>query len=118
MKEIKLKKLTLQDWRAQNKVVEFTDNTEIIGYNKSGKSSVYNGFLWLLTGCDDMDRSNYNLFDNTIEQTHDTSKIASVEGVFEVDGVEYTLKRTAEIGWTRKKGRDEWERKGRGICNY
>lgn len=112
MKEIKLKKLTIQDWRAQNKVVEFSDNTEIRGYNKSGKSSIYNAFLWLLTGCDDMDRSNYNLFDNTIVQTHDTSKVASVEGVFEIDGVEYTLKRTAEIGWTRKKGRDEYERKG------
>ena len=112
MKTITLKKLTIQDWRAQNKVVEFTNNTEIRGYNKSGKSSVYNAFLWLLTGCDDMDRSNYNLFDNTIEQTHDTSKVASVEGTFEIDGVEYTLKRTAEIGWTRKKGRDEYERKG------
>lgn len=112
MKTIKLKKLTLQDWRAQNKVVEFTDNTEIRGYNKSGKSSVYNGFLWLLTGCDAEDRMNYNLFDNTIEQTHDTSNIASVEGVFDIDGIEYTFKRTAEIGWTRKKGRDEYERKG------
>lgn len=112
MKTIKLKKLTLQDWRAQNKVVEFTDNTEIRGYNKSGKSIVYNGFLWLLTSCDDMDRSNYNLFDNTIVQTHDTSKIASVEGVFDIDGIEYTFKRTAEIGWMRKKGRDEYERKG------
>lgn len=112
MKTITLKKLTLQDWRAQNKVVEFTDNTEIRGYNKSGKSSVYNGFLWLLTGCDADDRSNYNLFDNTIVQTHDTSKVASVEGVFEIDGVEYTFKRTAEVGWTRKKGRDEYERKG------
>lgn len=112
MKTIKLKKITLQDWRAQNKVVEFTDNTEIRGYNKSGKSSVYNGFLWLLTGCDADDRSNYNLFDNTIVQTHDTSKVASVEGVFEIDGVEYTLKRTAEIGWVRKKGHDEYERKG------
>lgn len=112
MKTIKLKKLTLQDWRAQNKVVEFTDDNEIRGYNKSGKSSVYNAFLWLLTGADDMDRTNYNLFDNTIEQTHENSKVASVEGVFEIDGIEYTFKRTAEIGWTRKKGHDEYERKG------
>lgn len=112
MKTIKIKKLTLQDWRAQSKVVEFTDNTEIRGYNKSGKSSVYNAFLWLLTGADDMDRMNYNLFDNTIEQTHDTSKVASVEGVFEIDGVEYTFKRTAEIGWTRKRGSEVYERKG------
>lgn len=118
MKTIKLKKLTLQDWRAQNKVVEFTDNTEIRGYNKSGKSSVYNAFLWLLTGCDADDRSNYNLFDNTIVQTHDTSKVASVEGMFEIDGVEYTFKRTAEIGWTRKKGRDEYERKGSDTYKF
>lgn len=112
MRTIKLKKLTLQDWRAQNKVVEFTDNTEIRGYNKSGKSSVYNAFLWLLTGCDSEDRSNYNLFDNTIEQTHEISKVASVEGVFEIDGIEYALKRTAEIGWTRKRVSDVYERKG------
>lgn len=99
MKTIKIKKLTLQDWRAQNKIVTFSDHTEIRGRNKTGKSSVYNGFLWLLTGADDMDRNNYNLFDNTIEQTHETSKVASVEGVFEINSVEYTLKRTAEIGW-------------------
>ena len=112
MKTIKIKKLTLQDWRAQNKIVAFSDHTEIRGRNKTGKSSVYNGFLWLLTGADDMDRNNYNLFDNTIEQTHETSKVASVEGVFEINSVEYTLKRTAEIGWTRKKGHEEHERKG------
>lgn len=118
MKTITLKKITLQNWRAQNKVVEFTDNTEIRGYNKSGKSSIYNAFLWLLTGADDMDRNNYNLFDNTIEQTHDTSKVASVEGIFEIDGVEYTFKRTAEIGWTRKRGKDEWERKGSDSYSF
>ena len=112
MKTIKIKKLTLQDWRAQNKIVTFSNHTEIRGRNKTGKSSVYNGFLWLLTGADDMDRNNYNLFDNTIEQTHETSKVASVEGVFEINSVEYTLKRTAEIGWTRKKGHEEYERKG------
>lgn len=118
MKTITLKKITLQDWRAQNKVVEFTNNTEIRGYNKSGKSSVYNAFLWLLTSCDADDRSNYNLFDNTIVQTHDISKVASVEGVFEIDGIEYTFKRTAEIGWTRKKGRDEYERKGSDTYKF
>lgn len=112
MKTIKLKRLTLQDWRAQNKVVEFSDNTEIRGYNKSGKSSVYNAFLWLLTGADSEDRTNYNLFDNTIEQTHENSKIASVKAVLDIDGIEYTLKRTAEIGWTRKRGSEVYERKG------
>ena len=118
MKEIKLKKLALQDWRAQNKVVEFTDNTEIRGYNKSGKSSIYNAFLWLLTGADAEDRNNYNIFDNTVEQIHENSKTASVEGVFEIDGVEYTFRRTARIGWVRKKEKDEYERKGTDVYKF
>lgn len=118
METIKLKKLVLKDWRAQNRVVEFSDNTEIRGYNSSGKSNVYNAFLWLLTGCDAEDRSNYNLFDNTIEQTHETSKVASVEGVFEINSVEYTLKRTAEMGWTRKRGSEIYERKGADSYSF
>lgn len=118
MKKITLKKLILQDWRAQNKVVEFTDNTEIRGYNKSGKSSIYNAFLWLLTGADADDRNNYNIFDNTVEQIHENSKTASVEGVFEIDGVEYTFRRTARIGWVRKKEKDEYERKGTDVYKF
>ena len=118
MKKIKLKKLALQDWRAQNKAVEFTDNTEIRGYNKSGKSSIYNAFLWLLTGADADDRNNYNIFDNTVEQIHENSKTASVEGVFEIDGVEYTFRRTARIGWVRKKEKDEYERKGTDVYKF
>lgn len=118
MKKITIKKLTIQNWRAQNKTVYFSDNTEIRGYNKSGKSTVYNAFLWLLTGADDMDRNNYNLFDNTIEQTHETSKVATVEGIFDIDGSEYTFKRTAEIGWTRKKGSQLYERKGADTYKF
>lgn len=112
MKTITLKKLTLQDWRGQNNSVTFGQNTEIKGRNKSGKSSIFNAWLWLLIGVDSSDNANYKLFDEKVEPTHENSKIASVEAVLDIDGVEYTLKKTAEIGWTRKKGREEYERKG------
>lgn len=112
MKIITLKKLTLQDWRGQNKVINFGHNTEIKGRNKSGKSSCFNAWLWLLTSCDANDNVNYKLFDEKIEQTHENNKVASVEAVLDIDSVEYTLKKTAEIGWVRKKGREEYERKG------
>ena len=112
MKTITLKKLTLQDWRGQNNSVTFGQNTEIKGRNKSGKSSIFNAWLWLLIGVDSNDNANYKLFDEKVEPTHENSKVASVEAVLDIDGVEYTLKKTAEIGWTRKKGREEYERKG------
>lgn len=116
MKTITLKKLTLQDWRGQNNSVTFGQNTEIKGRNKSGKSSIFNAWLWLLMGVDSSDNANYKLFDEKVEPTHENSKVASVEAVLDIDGVEYTLKKTAEIGWTRKKGREEYER--RGTDNY
>ena len=111
MKTIKLKKLTLQDWRAQNRTIEFTDNTEITGRNESGKSSIFNAFLWVLMNCDSDDRVNYKLFDEKEKQTYENSKMASVEAVIEVDGVVYSLKKTAKSGWIRKKGREIYEKK-------
>lgn len=118
MKTIILKKLTLQDWRGQNNSVTFGQNTEIKGRNKSGKSSIFNAWLWLLMGVDSSDNANYKLFDEKVEPTHENSKVASVEAVLDIDGVEYTLKKTAEIGWTRKKGREEYERKGTDTYKF
>lgn len=118
MKTITLKKLTLQDWRGQNNSVTFGQDTEIKGRNKSGKSSIFNAWLWLLMGVDSSDNVNYKLFDEKVEPTHENSKVASVEAVLDIDGVEYTLKKTAEIGWTRKKGREEYERKGTDTYKF
>lgn len=112
MKEVNLKKLSLENWRSQNRVVEFSDITEIRGRNKEGKSSIMNAFLWLVTGYDEYDRANYQLFDNTVEQTYENAVPASVEAVLEVNGNEYTFKKTAKQGWSRPRGKSEYERKG------
>lgn len=111
MKTITLKKLSIQDWRGQNRVINFSSSTEIKGRNKSGKSTVFNAFLWLMTGADAEDRVNYKLFNEKEEQTYENAKIASVEAVIEIDGMDYTFKKTAKAGWTRKKGREEYEKK-------
>jgi len=112
MKELTLKKLTIENWRAQSKVIEFGNITEITGRNKEGKSTVMNAFLWLMTGYDEYDRSNYQLFDNTVEQTYENAVPASVEAVLEVNRNEYTFKKNAKQGWSRAKGNSEYTRKG------
>ena len=113
MKKVILKQIRLQNWRAQNNVIDFSDNTtEIIGKNQSGKSTIYNAFLWLMTGCDEYDRMNFRLFDDTIEHTKETDAPASVVAIISIDGIEYKLERKASMGWTRKRGKAEWERKG------
>ena len=112
MKRVTLNSLELANWRAQTRKVVFNGNSEIHGRNKEGKSTVFNAFLWLLTGYDEYDRSNYNLFDNKVEQTYENSVPASVEGVFDIEGDEYTFKKVAKQGWTRPRNKTEYERKG------
>ena len=112
MKEVRIKRLSIDNWRAQNRVIEFSDITEIRGRNESGKSTVLNAFLWLMTGYDEEDRLNYQLFNNTVEQTYENAVPASVEAVLDIDGYEYTFKKTAKQGWSRPRGKSEYERKG------
>lgn len=111
MKKVILKKIIVQNFRSKSFEFEFGERNGIRGKNRSGKSSVKNAFFWLLTGADDLDRTNYNLFDTTIVHTKDNSVPTIVTGVFVIDGVEYEVSRTAKMGWTRKRGNDEYERK-------
>ena len=111
MKKVELKKLVAQNFRSKSFEFEFGENNAIRGKNRSGKSSVKNAFFWLLTGADDLDRTNFNLFDTTIVHTKENSVPTIVTGVFVIDGVEYEVSRTAKMGWTRKRGNDEYERK-------
>ena len=111
MKKVFLKKISIQNFRSKSFEFEFGERNEIRGKNRSGKSSVKNAFFWLLTGADDLDRTNYNLFDTTIVHTKENSVPTNVTAVFLIDGVEYEVSRTAKMGWTRKRGNDEYERK-------
>lgn len=108
MKKVTLKRLVLDDWRAQNRAVDFTDKTVVRGFNGTGKSTLTNAFFWLLTGVDSLNRSNYDLYDNTKEFTHENALPAVVEGFFDIDGTEHTLMRSAKQKWYRPRGKSEY----------
>lgn len=111
MKEVQFKQLALTDWRAQTRAIGFSRHTLIKGRNESGKSTTWDAILWLFTGYDSLDRSNYQLFDNHVIPTKENAKPASVELMFTVDGMDYRLKRTAEMGWSRPRGAANYEKK-------
>lgn len=110
MKKVTLKRLTLENWRAQNRTIDFADKTIVRGANGAGKSTVFDAFLWLLTGVDAQNRTNYDLYDNTKEFTPENAVPAVTEGVFDVDGTEYVFKRSAMQKWTRKRGTNVYEK--------
>lgn len=111
MKNVTLKRLTLENWRTQNRTIDFSvDKTTVRGANGAGKSTIFDAFLWLLTGADAQNRTNYDLYDNKKEFTVDNAIPAVVEGLFVVDGTEYVFKREAKQKWTRKRGSNVYEK--------
>lgn len=108
MRKARIKKLTLENWRAQNRTIDFTDKTIIRGANGAGKSTITDAFFWLLTGFDAQNRSNHDLYNNTLDFSPENAIPAVVEGIFEIDGLEYKFRREAKQKWTRPRGQEDY----------
>lgn len=111
MKKIKLKRLIVDNFRGMSFDYCFGDRNVISGWNKSGKTTVKNAFLWLLTGSDEDDNTNACLFDKNAPQTKEGVLPVSVTGIFDIDGQETKISRCAKMGWIRKRGAEDYEKK-------
>lgn len=111
MKKIFLKRIQLNGFRSLNLDVSFNDGTtKISALNGVGKSSLQSAWNWLLTGvCNADEPKNFRLFDDKQEITKDTPMI-SVKAWVYVDGLEYTIEKSAKPKFTRKRGNDEYIR--------
>lgn len=111
MKEIRFNKVVLNGFRAMTGEVSFKEGiTRIVGANGIGKTRVYSACKWCITGVDELNRTNYKLFDETADFTPENSTPISVELFVSVDGAEYVLKRQAQQKWVRKRGSAEYSK--------
>lgn len=109
MKEIKLQKIQLSNFKSLNIEVKFNDGaTKISGKNGIGKTSIASAFYWLLSSyTSPFVPKNFALFDDRVELTHETP-LAKVKAWLKVGEYEYTIEKTAEAKFTRSKGSSEW----------
>jgi chromosome segregation ATPase len=103
---IELKRLTLGNFKGVKKfIAPFTSsNTEVFGANGTGKTTLYDSFLWLLFDKDSTGRKDFEIKTLSPDGTTKKDIEHSVEGVFDIDGTEITLKKIYREKWTRKRG--------------
>ena len=109
MKQIVLKRIRLSDWKAKNLDVTFNDeSTKISARNEVGKSSLQQAWNWVLTGyTTPITTKNSDLFDNRAELSPDTPE-AIVKVWISVDGIDYTIERSAKAKFKRPRGQAEY----------
>lgn len=115
-KKITLKSIELKDWKSLNISAKFNDGVTIVkGKNGIGKTSLQSAWNWLWTGyCNSYTPKNHELFDNKTEITHETP-IAMVKAWVEIDGIEYTVEKTAQAKFTRVRGTNEYQKSSSDV---
>lgn len=105
MKTIEIKGLILTNFKGIVKLkVNFQHNTDVFGANGTGKSTIYDAFLWLLFGKNAEEKKEFS-----IKNTVDTSlnrQDHEVEGFLNVNGDDITLKKIYKEKWVKTKGEE------------
>ena len=112
--KIVLKKLSLMNFKGIRKYeVEFSDGiNEVIGKNGTGKTSLFDAFLWVLFGKDSFGRKDFGVKTLDVDGNEIHNIEHNVTAVIEVDGKTKTLSRTLREKWQTEKGKTEEVYKG------
>ncbi len=112
MKNVKVLSMSLINFRGHKDTkVDFSELTTISGDNGTGKSTVFDAFIWLLFGKDQFDRKDHEIF--PIQDGVQMEKIdAVVSAVISVDERVFEISRTLHQNWVRPRGQAEEVYKG------
>ena len=110
---ILLKKLSLKNFKGVKELsLDFEKITNITGENGTGKTTIFDGFLWLLFGKDSQGKSAFEVqpLDSQGNVLHGLE--TNVTAILDVDGYERTFSRTLSEKWVKQRGQVEAELKG------
>ena len=121
MTVITLQRLTLEHFKGiQALTLDFGGSSaSIFGDNAAGKTTIYDGYLWLLTGKDSLGRWDFDIKPlDKLGNVADHSARSAVEAVLQVDGRTVTLRREFYELWSKKRGRSEATYDGNSTDYY
>ena len=107
---VRIQKMTIQNFKGIKSLeIQFNGHDAIVyGDNATGKTSLFDAFLWLLFGKDSSDRSDFGVkpYDANGQEIHNLETV--VEAALEIDGVKVaTLKHMLKENWVKKNGQSE-----------
>ncbi|GAA0181010.1 AAA family ATPase [Clostridium sediminicola] len=117
-KVIILKELHLKNFKGIKKLtIYFGGTTDVYGDNASGKTTVFDAFIWVLFGKDSRNRKDFSI------KTYDSKGQVipgidhEVEAVLIVNGEKIRIKKVYKEKWTKKRGESNKTLTGH-ITNY
>lgn len=109
MKKIKLLKISLKNFKGIKDITIEPEgkNISILGDNGTGKTTIYDAFMWVLFGKDSSYIMNFRILPFSKNGTTIHGLESEVEALISAEGKEITLKRVYKEKWTKKRGEAE-----------
>jgi DNA repair exonuclease SbcCD ATPase subunit len=107
MKKVTLTRLELRNFKKITSLsIDFTHETDIVGTNGVGKSTIFDAYTWLLYGKNSHDQNDFAI--KTLDENNRAiPKLEhEVVGTFDVDSKIITFKRVYREKWVTKRGND------------
>lgn len=120
MKTLTINRLSLKNFKGiKNFTIEPNgQNISVFGENGTGKSTIADGFFYLLFGKDSHDKANFQLKPVTDDGQEIHNIETEVEAALEVNGKTITLKKIYKEKWTKKRGTNVKEHTGHTKKHY
>jgi DNA repair exonuclease SbcCD ATPase subunit len=120
MKTIYLKRIALRNFKGlESFTIDFTSNeTNILGKNTAGKTTIFDAYNWLLFGKDSLDRTDFPIKTYDKDNNIIPKLEHEVSGIILSDSEEIELRRLYTEKWTRKRGNDIEELTGHETSFY
>ena len=120
MKQIKLTTLKMLNFKGiENKEINFNNQSvNIYGTNETGKTTIVDAFFWCLFGKVSLGNSNFPIKPiDKISKKEVHNLLTVVETTLNIDGINYSFKRTFEEVYKTSRGKIEHEFSGH-TSNY
>lgn len=120
MRKITLLTLALRNFKGARdfKLETRGGNVRVYGDNETGKTTLFDAFVWLLFDKDSTNRKDFNIKTLTAEGEPIHGLEHEVEGVFEIDGKKLVLRKVYSEKWTKKRGSVKAEFTGHSTDYY
>ncbi|MFP7199723.1 AAA family ATPase [Lysinibacillus halotolerans] len=106
MKQVKLLSLELTNFKGIKhfKLVANGSNIQVFGDNAAGKTTIFDGFVWVLFDKDSQNKKDFSIKTLTSDGQEIHNLEHTVEAVLSVDGVPTKFKKVYKEKWTKKRG--------------
>jgi len=102
---VKIKKIDVQNFKGiKSFTAIFDGNVSVKGANATGKTSLFDAYMWCLTGKDSLGQADFQIkaIDDDGKEAHNLDHFVSVS--FDIDGENKTYTRIYKEKWTKKRG--------------